>query len=182
MRANIIIHSITGNLLIIGEVLKEKLTERGIDARLYRVEDSDLHLAANKNNDANEYYEDIISLPVATNEKLRKGDAILLGCPAIFGLPTAEMMSFLDGTLPLLENKELENKLFYGFSTTRYGEENGESAITALELWADQMGMAILDTETLVHDDGDIITMRPGITLDKKCETIADAIKEALLE
>ena len=46
MRANIIIHSITGNLLIIAQCFQEKLKEKGIDARIYRVEDTDLHVAA----------------------------------------------------------------------------------------------------------------------------------------
>ena len=36
MRANIIIHSISGNLYLISETFREKLIERGIDARLTR--------------------------------------------------------------------------------------------------------------------------------------------------
>ena len=103
MRANIIIHSVTGNLLLIAKVFQEKLQEKGVDARIYRVEDPDLHLSAAESNEANEYYEDIISLPLASMEKLRKGDVTIMGCPAIFSLPTAEMKAFLEQAIPLPE-------------------------------------------------------------------------------
>ena len=109
MRANIIIHSVTGNLLLIAKVFQEKLQEKGVDARIYRVEDPDLHLSAAESNEANEYYEDIISLPL-----LRKGDVTIMGCPAIFSLPTAEMKAFLDQTIPLLDSRDMENRLFKG--------------------------------------------------------------------
>ena len=113
MRANIIIHSVTGNLLLIAKVFQEKLQEKGVDARIYRVEDPDLHLSAAESNEANEYYEDIISLPLASMEKLRKGDVTIMGCPAIFSLPTAEMKAFLDQTIPLLDSRDMENRLCF---------------------------------------------------------------------
>ena len=105
MRANIIIHSITGYLLIIAKCFQEKLGEKGIDARIYRVEDTDLHVAAAESNEANEYYEDIISLPLASNEKLRKGDVTILGCPTLFSLPTAEMKAFMDSAKSMLDTR-----------------------------------------------------------------------------
>ena len=52
MRANIIIHSISGNLYLISNAFTEKLKARGIDARIYGVSDPDLHLAANEKTEA----------------------------------------------------------------------------------------------------------------------------------
>lgn len=178
MRASIVIHSITGNLFIISQVFKEKLTESGIDARVYRVLDSDLHLAANEKDEANEFYEDIISLPVASNEKLLKGDIIILGTPSTFGSPSPEMEAFLASTEILLKNKELKGKLFYGFSTTKHGEEEGVKAISSLETWAEEMGMKILKTSSpFVHNDGEEVVMRPGT----KVEAVANELVKTIL-
>ncbi|NLV83851.1 MAG: flavodoxin family protein, partial [Spirochaetales bacterium] len=43
-RCAIIIHSVNGNCYIIATYLQELLVKRNVDARLYRVEDSDLHI------------------------------------------------------------------------------------------------------------------------------------------
>ncbi len=176
MRTNIIIHSVSGNIYLLAQALKEKLIEKNVDARVYRIEDSDLHVAAAKDNEANEYYEEIISLPLASNEKLRKADTIVLACPAVFSLPSAEMVTFLNGTLPLRKTGELEGKRFYAFASSRYGEEEGKSAITGLQLWADSMALDILPEPVFVHDDGDIIALRPGVDTDKILDEIAAVI------
>ena len=73
-RCSLIIHSVSGNIYIIGEYLRQKLVELGVDARLYRVEDSDLHILANRMDSVNQYYEDILELPVASEETLLKAD------------------------------------------------------------------------------------------------------------
>lgn len=179
MRTNIIIHSVSGNIFLIATSLKEKLIEKGVDARIYRIDDSDLHVAAAKDNEANEYYEEIISLPLASNEKLRKADTIVLACPALFSLPSAEMVTFLNGTLPLRENQELQGKHFYGFSSSRYGEEEGKSCITGLQLWADSMALDIISEPVYVHDDGSILARRPGLEIDSVISQMAENISRA---
>lgn len=176
MRTNIIIHSVSGNIYLIANSLKEKLIEKGCDARIYRIDDSDLHVAAAKDNEANEYYEEIISLPLASNEKLRKADTIVLACPALFSLPSAEMMTFLNGTLPLRDKRELEGKRFYAFSSSRYGIDEGKSAITGLQLWADSMGLDIITEPVFVHDDGAILAKRPGLEIENIISEMAKSI------
>lgn len=179
MRTNIIIHSVSGNIYLIATSLKEKLAEKGIDARIYRIDDSDLHVAAARDNEANEYYEEIISLPLASNEKLRKADTIVLACPAVFSLPSAEMVTFLNGTLPMRESGELEGKRFYAFSSSCYGEEEGKSCITGLQLWADCMGLDIITEPEYVHDDGNIIARRPGLEIDGIISEMAESISNS---
>lgn len=176
MRANIIIHSITGNLLIIAKCFQEKLGEKGIDARIYRVEDTDLHVAAAESNEANEYYEDIISLPLASNEKLRKGDVTILGCPTLFSLPTAEMKAFMDSAKSMLDTREMEGRLFYSFSASMYGKEAGESCATGLQLWADALGMNIIDYPSYVHEEDRDIPTRPGIGIDDVAKGLVEEI------
>ena len=63
-RCSIIIHSVSGNCFIIGNYLKELMAERNVDARLYRVDDPDLHIWANTQETTNEFYEDICELPL----------------------------------------------------------------------------------------------------------------------
>ena len=77
-RCSIIIHSVSGNCYIIGSYLKEALEKRNVDVRFYRVEDPDLHIWANQEETANDFYEEIIELPVVTPEKLLKSDMIIL--------------------------------------------------------------------------------------------------------
>ncbi len=178
MRTNIIIHSVSGNIYLIAEALKDKLIRKGIDARVYRIEDTDLHIAAAKDNEANEYYEDITSLPLASNEKLRKADTIVLACPAVFSLPSSEMVTFLNATLPMRETKELEGKRFYAFASSKNGEEEGKSAITGLQLWADSMALDIIAEPVYVHDDGILIAKRPGVGID----SVLDAMVKNLTE
>lgn len=176
MRANIIIHSISGNLYIIANAFLEKFIEKGIDARLYRVEDSDLHLAANIRNDVNEYYEDIISLPVISNSKLIKGDAIIVGTYSMFGMPTAEMKAFLDGTWPLYEREELKGKLFYGFGSSSISKEDGKNAVSGLYSWARIQKMEYIPYTSYIHKDGVLMPNRPSSEIDDIAESLANAI------
>ncbi len=176
MRANIIIHSISGNLYIIATTFQEKLKALGIDARLYRVEDSDLHLEANDRNEVNEYYEEIIDLPVATNNKLLKADVILIGTCSKFGLPTAEMKAFLDNTWSLYETKALKGKKFYGFASSSVSKEDGKNAVSGLYSWARQQGLEYIPYDSYVHKDGTIMPNRPSDEIDIIAEGLANAI------
>ena len=91
-RCSLIIHSVSGNIYIIGAYLKEKLVEAGVDARLYRVEDGDLHILAASKDTVNQYYEDILELPVASEETLLKSDMIIIGAQ-IFGHEACDLIA-----------------------------------------------------------------------------------------
>lgn len=179
MRANIIIHSISGNLYIIANAFKEQLLLKGIDARIYRVEDPDLHLAANIRNDVNEYYEDIIELPVISNSLLVKADIILLGTHSMFGMPTAEMKAFLDSTWSLYENHALHGKLFYGFGASSVSKEDGKNAISGLYSWARMQKLEYIPYTSYIHKTGILMPNRPAKEIDEIAENLANAILNA---
>lgn len=128
-RCSIIIHSVTGNCYILGSYLKDLMGERNVDARLYRVEDQDLHIWAEKQDTTNEFYEDIFALPVASTDLLLKSDMIILGSPTRFGNTTSEMKAFLDGTYPLSENRELNGKFFACFTSCSHSTNEGAHAL-----------------------------------------------------
>ena len=140
-RCSIIIHSVTGNCFTMGMHLKEELEKRNVDARLYRVEDDDLHILANENEAVNNCYEDLVALPVATPEKLVKSDMIILGCPTVFGNVTAEMKAFIDGTIGMCKEKALADKFFACFTTSRLSVFEGARTLDTLIYWAQNMSM-----------------------------------------
>lgn len=135
-RASIIIHSIGGNCYILGSYLTDLLQNKGVDARLYRVKDDDLHLWAERLDTTNEYYEDIIALPTASNELLVKSDMVVLGCPTRFGNMTAEMKAFLDDTLEMSEAQTLKGRLFGCFTSCLHSTNEGVHTLDNLVFWA----------------------------------------------
>ena len=151
MRANIIIHSISGNLYLIADTFRASLEERGIDARIYGVSDPDLHLAANEKTEAIEYYEEITALPEATPEKLLSADIIILGSPSRFGMPTAEMKAFLDSTWPLYLREALRGRKFYAFASTTVDENDGLRTVSGLYRWAEMMQLPPVPYEPYIH-------------------------------
>jgi NAD(P)H dehydrogenase (quinone) len=135
-RCSIIIHSVSGNSFIIANYLKELLVERNVDARVYRVEDADLHIWANKSDAANDFYEDIQALPVANNSTLLKSKMIILGSPTSFGNVSAEMKAFMDSTYSLAEDRSLEGRYFACFTSCDHSVAEGAYCIDSMVHYA----------------------------------------------
>lgn len=192
-RCNLIIHSISGNIYIIGSYLTDKLKERGVDARLYRVEDPDLHIWANKKDAVNQYYEDIMELSVANEETLKKADMIILGAPTRFGNMTAEMKAFLDSTFEMSESRELDGRLFGCFTSCCHSICEGSHALDSMLYWAQNMSLVHIPygvhtdlalsnqpVAGIVHLEGKENLIRPSEDLGKVIEAYADTIAEYL--
>lgn len=140
-RCSIIIHSVSGNCFILGSYMKELLSDRSVDARLYRVSDDDLHIWANKQETTNDFYEDILALPVASIDLLYKSDMVILGSPTRFGNVTAEMKAFLDSTFAISEDRSLEGKLFACFTSCPHSTNEGVHTLDSMIYWAQSQGM-----------------------------------------
>ena len=140
-RCSIIVHSVNGNCYIIATYLQELLSQRNIDARLYRVEDSDLHILANESDAVNDFYEDIQNLPVANGSILQKSQMVVLGCPTTFGNVSAEMKAFMDSTFSLSEDRSLTGKYFGCFTSCPHSTSEGAMCLDALVRYAQNMGM-----------------------------------------
>lgn len=194
-RCAIIIHSINGNIYLMAQAFKEALEKRNIDVRLYKVLDEDLHLSTNSDENALEYYEEIIDLPLATSEKLVKADMVILGCPTRFGNVSAEMKAFLDSTLEMADKKELEDKLFACFTSCRYSVAEGARALDSMVFWAQNHSMLHIPfgfnvdiegcdqpSHGLVHMSGRDGTVRPsslfGEEVERYCSNLAAYIQE----
>lgn len=176
MRANIIIHSVSGNLYLIAEAFSQHLQALGIDARVYRVQDPDLHIDAYERTEVNEYYEEITALPEAKNSKLLKADVIILGTPSRFGMPTAEMKVFLDQTWPLYTDGSLRGKKFYAFASSPVSEEDGMNAAMTLYHWSKLMGLENVPETPYVHKESELMPNRPTDEIDRFAVRLAARI------
>lgn len=140
-RCSIIVHSVNGNSYIIATVMQELLTERGVDARLYRVEDPDAHIWANKSDAANDFYEEIQALPIANESTLLKSKMVILGCPTTFGNVSAELKAFMDSTYELAENRSMEGRLFACFTSCDHSVAEGAFCIDSMVHYAQTLGL-----------------------------------------
>ena len=192
-RCSLIIHSVSGNIYIIGAYLKEKLVEAGVDARLYRVEDGDLHILAASKDTVNQYYEDILELPVASEETLLKSDMIIIGAPTRFGNMTAEMKAFIDSTYAMSESRALKGRLFGCFTSCTHSICEGSHALDSMLYWAQNMALIHIPygvhTEValsnqpvagIVHLEGKENDIRPSDRLGAVIETYARTVAEYL--
>jgi NAD(P)H dehydrogenase (quinone) len=194
-RCSVIIHSVSGNCYILGSYMCELLNARSVDARLYRVEDTDLHIWANKQETTNDFYEDILALPVATTELLFKSDMIILGSPTRFGNVTAEMKAFLDSTYELSEQRSLESKLFACFTSCPHSTNEGVHTLDSMIYWAQSQGMIHIPfgvrtdinshnqpASGIVHLAGSNNAIRPSEQLGKVMEAYADQLAAYIQE
>ena len=140
-RCSIIVHSVNGNSYIIATYLQELLVQKNVDARLYRVEDNDLHILANQSDTVNDFYEDIQALPIANDKTLQKSQMVILGCPTTFGNVSAEMKTFMDSTFPLSEDQSLAGKYFACFTSCAHSTCEGAFCLDTLIHYAQSMGM-----------------------------------------
>jgi len=172
-------------------VFQDLLKERGVDARLYRVEDNDLHIWANQSDTANDFYEEIQALPIASSETLLKSDMVILGCPTTFGNISAEMKTFMDSTYSLAQERALEGTLFACFTSCSYSIAEGAFTIDSLVHYAQMMSMihiplglrgADQPVSGIVHLAGKGNTIRPSQQLGDVLASYADTLAEYLVE
>lgn len=188
-RCSIIVHSVSGNSYIIATFLQELLNERNVDARLYRVEDADLHIWANKSDAANDFYEEIQALPVASESTLMKSRMVILGCPTTFGNVSAEMKAFMDSTYELALNRSMEGRLFACFTSCDHSVAEGAFCIDSMVHYAQTLGMVHIPlgmhedlawanqpVSGIVHLAGKDNTIRPSQQLGDILAAYADTL------
>lgn len=194
-RCSIILHSVNGNCYIMGSHLQEQLKQCQVDARLYRVEDEDLHIWANKQETTNDFYEDILALPVASIATLEKSSMIILGSPTRFGNVSSEMKTFLDSTYDLMESRNLADKFFGCFTSCTHSMCDGSRALETMIWWAQNMGMLHIPfglhadlpeynqpSNGIIHLEGKDHATRPSQSMGKVitayAETLAAYVQE----
>jgi NAD(P)H dehydrogenase (quinone) len=84
-------------------------------------------------------------------DDLRWADAVVLGTPTRFGLPSAQMKQFIDQTGGMWYRNELQNKVYASFTATATSHGGVEATVLALN-------------NTFYHWGGIIVP--PGYTAD----------------
>lgn len=194
-RCAIVIHSVNGNVYIIANHMKEVLVELGVDARLYRVADEDLHIWANKSDAANDFYEDISSLPIIHDSSLEKSMMVIFGSPTMFSNVSAEMKTFMDSTSELCRQQGLSGKFFGCFTSSSGNLYQGACCIDTMVRFSQAHGMihvpagiddaisASVQVESgIVHLAGEESEVRPsaqfGDRIRRYCETVAEILND----
>ena len=194
-RCSIVVHSVSGNNYIIGAYMQGLMAERNVDARLYRVDDPDLHIWANTQETTNDYYEEICALPLVSTETLLKSDMVILGSPTRFGNVSAEMKTFLDSTFELARDKRLETKFFACYTSCLNSTTEGAHTLSSMIYWAQSMGMLHIPfgfqdelgfsnqpVNGLVHLAGKEGAIRPSDRFGKEMELYADILSAYIQE
>ncbi len=192
-RCSIIFHSVCGNCYLIASAFKDALVQQDIDARLYHIEDDDLHVWANKFEVANDYYEEIIDLPVANSEKMLKSDMIILGSPTYFANVSAEMKQFMDSSSMYFTKGSLSGKFFACFTSCSYVEGGGTLTLQSMLHYAQHMGMVHIplgkqvqhiDPQQpvcgIMHHSGPESIVRPSDRLEKAVAFYAKLLADAV--
>lgn len=174
VRISVILHSRCGNTFLIAKAIYESFLKRGNQVRLYRVPDADLEQVAGRFACAKEFYDDIVSLPVATPETMVESDCIALGSPTYFGNVSAEMKKYMDSAIELWVDAKLAGKKLMAFTSASSPEGGGHLCLQAINTFGQHLGMisvpcpASLRSEVclpaygIIHYSGPLGEQRPG--------------------
>jgi NAD(P)H dehydrogenase (quinone) len=82
-------------------------------------------------------------VPVAQPARLAEADAVVLGTPTRYGLPAAQMQTFLDATGQLWMKRSLVGKLGSAFTSTATQHGGQESTLLSLMTFFFHQGMVV---------------------------------------
>ncbi|MGI9090107.1 MAG: NAD(P)H:quinone oxidoreductase [Gemmatimonadaceae bacterium] len=128
----VIYYSATGTTYELARAVEEGAKGAGAEVRFRKVRElaPDEAIATNEGWAAHRL--DTQDVPEATLADLEWADAIILGTPTRYGLPTAQLKQFIDMSGPLWGQGKLINKIASSFTTTSTAHGGQESTILAL--------------------------------------------------
>lgn len=125
-------YSSTGSVFRLAEAVIAGAEKQGADVRLRRVPEIAPPAAVDANPAWAAHVAETAHVDEVTQNDLRWADAVVLGTPTRFGLPSSQMKQFIDQTGGLWYNNELVNKVFASFTAT--GSQHGGVEATVLAL------------------------------------------------
>lgn len=140
----IIYYSQTGTTHELARAVEEGARAAGAETRLLRVEETAPEEVWGNNPVWRQHLESASDVPEATNDDLEWADAIILGTPTRFGLPSAQLKNFLDQTGPLWAKGALVNKIGSSFATAATAHGGQEATILAINTSFYHLGMIIV--------------------------------------
>ncbi len=127
----IIYHSLTGTTHRIAAHMAQTLEDDGLQVRLRRVPELDGGTPVERPG-ATQHREQALDVQVAEVRDLEWADAVVIGSPTRFGLPSAEVLRFIDTTAPASVAGRLELRAVSAFTSAC--ATNGGQVTTILAL------------------------------------------------
>ena len=128
----VIYYSATGTTYDVAKAIEEGAQAAGAEVRFRKVHELAPEEAIKSNEGWSNHRMQTQDVPEASNDDLEWADAIILGTPTRYGLPTAQVKQFIDGTGPLWQQGKLVNKIVSSFTTAATQHGGHETTITAL--------------------------------------------------
>ncbi len=128
----IIYYSQTGTTYEIAKTMAETVEAMGENVRLRKVQELAPAEAIAQNEMWAAHVEATNDIELATNDDLEWADAIIMGTPTRYGLPTAQIKQFLDQTGGLWAKGALVNKMVTSFTSAATHHGGHETTLTAL--------------------------------------------------
>lgn len=131
-RVLVVYYSSTGNVHRLAEAVVAGAEKGGADVRLRRVPELAPEWVVAGEPAWAEHRDATRHIPEVDLDDLRWADAVVLGSPTRFGLPSSQLKQFIDRTGGLWFNGELQNKVYASFTATGTRHGGGEATILAM--------------------------------------------------
>jgi NAD(P)H dehydrogenase (quinone) len=128
----IIYYSATGTTYQLARAIEAGAKETGAEVRLRKVKELAPEEAIKSNEGWAAHARETQDVEVATNDDLEWADAIILGTPTRYGLPSAQLKQFIDGTGRLWAGGLLANKIMSSFTSAATSHGGHEATILSL--------------------------------------------------
>jgi len=132
VKVAVIYYSATGSVHALARAAAESAEKAGAEVRLRKVHELAPKEAIESNEGWSKHALETQDVPEATLDDLDWADAVLLGSPTRYGLPTAQLKQFLDQTGPLWGTGKLVNKVASSFTSAGTAHGGQESTILAI--------------------------------------------------
>ena len=128
----IIYYSATGTTHKLARAIEEGATQAGAEVRLLKVKELAPEEAIASNEGWSAHRLETQDIREATLDDLEWADAIILGSPTRYGLPSAQLKQFIDTTGPLWGQGKLINKIGSSFTSIATAHGGHESTLLAI--------------------------------------------------
>ena len=132
VKVAVIYYSATGTTYDLARAVEAGAKEAGAEVRFRKVRELAPEEAIKSNEGWSKHRLQTQDVEEASNDDLEWADAIILGTPTRYGLPSAQLKQFIDGTGPLWGSGKLVNKIGSSFTTTATAHGGQETTLTAL--------------------------------------------------
>ena len=128
----VIYYSATGTTYQLARAIEEGAQAAGAEVRFRKVHELAPEEAIKSNEGWSQHRTQTQDVPEASNDDLEWADAIIFGTPTRYGLPTAQLKQFIDGTGGLWFEGKLVNKIVSSFTSASTKHGGHETTIVAL--------------------------------------------------